>query len=323
MDRRYFLLGTAAAAWALTRRGQAAPDLSARVEDGVLWVRHGERPILAYRHRAVEAPAGLDRLMTRSAYIHPLHAPCGVVLTDDFAASHPHQRGVFFAWTKTTIEELHPDFWNLGSGTARIRSEQVRLHDRSGEPVRFDAEHVWEMRRGDTWEAMLDETWEVTVQRPTFTDPNDAKAAYVFDLTSRQKPRVRMELPQHLYGGMAVRAAAAWVQKNSGAVVLTSEGKDRVGAEASPARWVDMSGPINGKEAGIALLEHPSTPRAPNLLRVHPDVPYYVFSLPKAASFTLEAGKEYVFRYRVVVHNGRGEREMLEGLWKEFAKMEN
>jgi hypothetical protein len=101
--------------------------------------------------------------------------------------------------------------------------------------------------------------------------------------------------------------------------VLTSEGKDRAAADAAPARWVDMSGTVDLKPAGVALLEHPSNRSAPNRVRMHPDMPYYVFALPQAGPFTLEAGKTYALRYRVVAHNGLADADRLNALWKEFA----
>jgi methane monooxygenase PmoA-like len=326
MDRRRFLAGVGMAAMGMIHEGsaEAQPDgVSVRMEQGNLAVSHGSRPVLVYRHKPEPGPPGTGPLFTRGGYIHPVHAPCGVIVTDDFPSDHLHQRGVFFAWTKTTVTldgtELHPDFWNLGSGTGRIRSTQVNRGLPSDGSAVFRTDHVWEARRGEAWEEVMTETWRVVLHRPRFTNSADPKAAYVFDLTSRQRPKVALELPEYRYGGMAVRGARAWMDRNSGWQVLTSEGKDRSSADASRGRWADMSGLVDGKEAGIALLEHPSNPRTPNPLRVPPELPYVVFTPPRGGALTLEAGKEHVFRYRLVAHNGRADREMLEALWKEFS----
>jgi hypothetical protein len=235
------------------------------------------------------------------------------VVTDDFPADHRHQRGAFFAWTKTEVGDLHPDFWNLGSGTGRIRSIATRSTATS-----LMATHLWEMRRGEAWEPALDETWEVTALSPTFDDPKSASAYYVLDLISRQTPRVNIVLPQYRYGGMCIRGAAEWYGKKSPMRVLTSEGKDWTTAEETRARWVDMSGPIGGQSAGVALLEHPSNLRAPNLLRVPPEYPYVIYCPSKGEALTLEAGKTYTFRYRIVTHNGPADAAVLERRWKEF-----
>lgn len=325
MDRRSFIVGAASAVGgaSLITSASARPRLHLKRDAAGLSVLDGPRPVLQYRHAPVEGPAGTDPLLTRSGYIHPVHAPNGAMVTDDFAPDHLHQRGVFFAWTKTVLHspagQLQPDFWNLASGTARIRSASVEGETREAESQRFGAKHVWEARRGDAWEAVLAESWTVEIRSPEFTDPGDPAAAYVFDITSRQTPAVPLELSQYRYGGMAVRGARQWRDAKSGVTFRTSEGNERVAADTSRARWVDMSGTLNDQEAGIALLEHPSNLGAPNPLRVHPDMPYFVFAIPQAGPITLAAGKEHVFRYRVVAHNGRTNPELLDRLWKQFA----
>lgn len=317
MDRRQFLAVAALGAAASARAGR--PGLQAAEHEGALVFTDDGRPLLTYHREPVAAPAGVGPLFTRGAYIHPLHAPCGAVVTDDFPADHLHQRGVFFAWTKTEIGGQHPDFWNLGSGTGRIRSKAARL-TRGKEAVRgFTAEHVWEMHEGEAWKPVLRERWEVTLHSPVFADPQAPGAACVLDLTSRQRPLVEIRLPEYRYGGMAVRGARSWLADRASLRCTTSEGKDLATADASRARWVDLSGPVAGKVAGFALLEHPDTPGAPNMLRVPPDHPYAVFSPPKAGDLKLEAGQEYVFRYRLVAHNGPADREVLEAEWKRFA----
>lgn len=310
MDRREFLIG-AAFLTAAGREGAAAEEVKILKQGGEIGIAAGGRPVLRYYQKPVTGPPGTPPLFARSGYIHPLVAPNGAVVTDDFAADHPHQRGVFFAWTKTAIGDQDPDFWNLGAGKARIVSMEA-AETRRG----FRARHSWEMRSGDAWTPVLDETWEVTCHPPQFDDPLAPNAAFVIDLTSRQKPRVEILLPEYRYGGMAVRGARDWMTDRKRLTVVTSEGKDLATADATRARWVDMSGKVGDREAGIALLEHPANLGAPNTLRVPPDHPYVVFSPPKAGPIKLEAGKEYVFRYRLIAHNGPSDRARLEREWK-------
>lgn len=325
MDRRTFVTGAAVAAAGLGQGSpsEARPRMHIESRDGTLRVLDGTEPVLVYHQTPVSGSAGTGPLFTRGAYIHPLHAPCGAVVTDDFPADHLHQRGLFFAWTKTQIgsgaDEVHPDFWNLGSGTGRIRAVKSEGSTREGETQQFRAEHVWEACRGEKWEPVLDETWEVVVHAPRFADRNAPDAAYLIDLTSRQTPRVALELPAYRYGGISVRGARGWIPPDSGMKVLTSEGKDHATADRTKARWVDVSGPVEGKTCGVALLEHPSNVRAPNPLRVPPEYPYYVFVPEQVEGLTLAAGKLYTFRYRLVVHNGAADPVVLESLWKQFA----
>jgi hypothetical protein len=268
----------------------------------------------------VAPPEGVGTLFERNAYLHPIYAPNGALVTDDFPADHRHQRGVFFAWTKTHLkldgQELSPDFWNLGSGTGRIVGTKVTTQVDGDRPARLNARHDWQARRGDEWVSALDETWQIEAH-PCRGDRMAADAAWHFDLTSRQRPKVDLELPQYVYGGMAVRGAREWLSKETPPTVRTSEGKDRTGADGSRARWIDMHGPIGPRRAGIALFGHPSNLDAPQPVRIHPDVPYYVFTPPKSGPKVLKADKEHIFRYRLVVHNGLST-EALEKLWKAY-----
>lgn len=321
MHRRDFLAGTAGvlgtAAMGRAARAQAA--IRVTVTDRGADLLYGDRTVAHYIHEPVSGPPGTGPLFTRGGYIHPLHAPNGAVLTDDFPADHPHQRGVFFAWTKTRIGDLEPDFWNLGSGTGRIRSLEVEAF-REEWSVGFRATHLWEMRRGDGWEPALDEQWQVLLHPPTFMDREGADSAYVLDLTTRQTPRVDILLPVHRYGGMAVRGSGEWNRKNSPLRVLTSEGKNWSNAENTRARWADQSGPLGNRHAGVALLEHPDNLRAPNLLRVPPEYPYVVYCPSKGEPLTLQAGKTYTFRYRLVTHNGPANPDALNREWERFKR---
>ena len=325
MKRRELLQMALAAGGSATLAGPAAAELGVNGEarNGDLIVRAGIRPLLTYRRTPVPSTVATKPLQTRNAYIHPLHTPNGAVVTDDFPPDHLHQRGVFFAWTKTRISlggrELHPDFWNIGDGTGRIRSMKAALQYGGDGINGFTAEHAWEAKNGEEWEQVLEESWSVDLPaalQPANPDAPDAR--YVFDLTSRQRPRIPIELPVYRYGGMCVRGARSWT--TPGMTVLTSEGKDWPHADSPRARWVDQSGTVDGTRAGVTLMEHPSTPGAPNLLRVPPELPYAVFCPSKGAPLTLEAGKEYVFRYRVVAHNGPAHAATLDELWQEFSK---
>jgi hypothetical protein len=170
------------------------------------------------------------------------------------------------------------------------------------------------MKEGDAWKPALDEQWEVSLPR------RQEAGAFQFDLVSRQKPRVKIHLPEYRYGGMAVRGARQWMTDPASWKVLTSEGKDRKTADATRGRWADQGGPVGSLQAGVTLLEHPTNPGAPTMLRVPPDHPYTVFSLPKGGPFTLEQGKEYVFRYRIVAHDGLVDAATCNRWWDELRR---
>lgn len=316
MDRRQFLTAAAAVTASQAFAADAEPRLKLKATEHGLQALYGEQPVFTYQRDPQPGPSGTKPLFARGAYIHPLYAPNGAVVTDDFPSDHLHQRGVFFAWTKTQIGDLHPDFWNIGDGLGRIRAEDAR--DQRDIPG-FDADHIWEMHEGEKWTPVMREHWRVRLRPPTWKDPQAPDGFFSFDLISRQTPLVDILLPEYRYGGMAIRGARQWLTDRSGLRCVTSEGQDLATADATRARWVDLSGPIGEKTAGFSLLEHPANLGAPNILRVPPDHPYACFSPPKARALKLEARKEYVFRYRILAHNGPARPEALEAEWKRFS----
>ena len=268
--------------------------------DGQHLLTHSGRPVLQYNAVTVAQPEGVDDAHARNAYIHPLWSPRGQVLTDDFPADHYHQRGVFLAWTKTELGDLHPDFWNLGSETGRVVLKELVDRSADAKGARLVVDHEWQARDGEAWAPALLERWTVVVNplRGAHVSP------WVIDLTSEQRcaDERALVLPEYRYGGMSVRGNGEWIPDPKVVRVVTSEGSDRAEANASSARWCFMGGPLDGAFAGVTLMDHPDNPRFPNVLRVHPRVPYFGFMLPASGSYTLEPGRTYTFRYRLLAH---------------------
>jgi hypothetical protein len=80
-----------------------------------------------------------------------------------------------------------------------------------------------------------------------------------------------------------------------------------------PAHWCDYSGPVNGRQVGIAIMDHPGNLRHPTgwhvrnygLMTANPFAESYYKNNPSLdGSYTIPAGGELVFRYRLLVHRG-------------------
>ena len=294
----------------------AHADLAWTDADGQHLLTYCGRPVLQYNAETVAQPAGVDDAHARNAYIHPLWSPHGHVLTDDFPADHYHQRGVFLAWTKTGLGELHPDFWNLGSKTGRVVFRGLVERAADGQGARLVVDHEWQARDGEVWVPALYERWTVFVHplRAAYVSP------WVIDLTSEQQcaGERALVLPEYRYGGMAYRGSGDWIPRAESVRVVTSEGLGRVEANGTRARWCFMGGPVDGDFAGVTLMDHPDDPRFPNVLRVHPKVPYFGYMLPASGSYTLEPGRTYTFRYRLLAHPCAPTADALNCEWERF-----
>jgi hypothetical protein len=123
----------------------------------------------------------------------------------------------------------------------------------------------------------LNETWQVTV----YDVGGASRPVRMFDLVTTQSCATAdpLILPEYHYGGFGFRAAGAWNGPGDAARYLTSEGiTDRIKGNNSRARWCFIGGPLKeGAFAGTATLGHPDNFRAPQPVRLHPNMPYFSF----------------------------------------------
>ena len=66
---------------------------------------------------------------------------------------------------------------------------------------------------------------------------------------------------------------------------LTSAGNTRANGNHTRANWVSIHGLVDGDWCGAAVLCHPDSFRSPQQVRLHPFMPYFVFSPPVDGSF--------------------------------------
>lgn len=291
-----------AASWAVT------------ADEKAVHIGWGDRPVLVYHCAHVEPPAGIDPKNGRSAYIHPLFTPAGRVVTDEFPPDHPHQSGLFLAYTKTEFEGRSPNFWDLVAGTGRVRFG--RLLDTASGPVfaGFRAEHEHVDLTVPNGIVALREEFGVRVWQS-----GGAEGVWLLDLVSTQRTAgdSPLKLPQYHYGGAAIRGAREW--GGDRAVFRTAEGKGRLDGNHTRTNWVDLSGPAGDAVAGIAMLSHPDNFRHPEPVRLHPTMPYLVFTPSFLGDWEIQADFVHIARYRFVIHDGELAPETANRLWQDYA----
>jgi hypothetical protein len=290
-----------------------------------LVVRRGKSPILRYNRGHIEPPAGVDAKYGRSAFIHPAWTPSGAVATDQFPPDHLHQSGIFLAYTKTVFEGREPNFWDLLGGKGRVRFEALKSLVSGPVFAEFLVEHAHVDLTAAEEKPALRETWTVRVWN--IGGPDDG--FWVWDITSsvRCASSSPLKLPQYHYGGMAVRGGRAWTA--NAVQFLTSEGLGRANGNHSRPRWCEMSGPVEAAAAigapspsataGVALLTHPGNFRFPEPLRIHPSMPYMVYTPSHLGDWSIEPGVPRTSRYRWLVHDGRLPSDSIERVWHAFA----
>jgi hypothetical protein len=122
----------------------------------------------------------------------------------------------------------------------------------------------------------------------------------------------------HNYGGMAVRGPYDW-QKQRQSGILTSEGKNRIEGNNTRPDWANMHGSFDGQMCGLTIFCHPSNFRAPQAVRIHPQLTYFVFTPVRLGEFEIKPGDTYISRFRFFVQDGAPNMAKLEAIWNDYA----
>lgn len=301
----------------LSGPGRVRPLPEARDDGKTLELLLRGKQVLRYNYEPVSPPSpDIDPVQTRDAYIHPVWTPGGRIVTDDFHPDHLHQRGIFMAWTKTEFKGRKPDFWNLGDGTGTVRFKEFRKVFQGPVFSGFQAvqEHV-DLSAPGGGEVALTELWDVRLWRLGL-----GKGYFVFDLDSVQQcaTDAPLILPEYLYGGMGFRGARSWTPGEL--AVETSSGKDRKSGDGSREDWCHFQGSVDGHLAGVVAFGDPQNYRAPQPLRIHPEMPYFSFTPVRMGEMRIEPGRPYHSHFRFLVYDGRMTTEAVKGHWLDFTK---
>ncbi len=261
-------------------------------------------------------PNGVEAVYLRGGYIHPLFSPSGLAVTEDYPPSHIHHHGIWSAWTRAQFNTHAIDFWNMGDGLGKVDFKALGQLWQGPVHGGFEAdlEHIDLV--GAEPVTALNEHWRVTAYKT-----HDGPAPYlVFDLESVQQTATAMPvlLEEYIYGGFGIRGPEEWLDTTK-VTFLTSEGFDRLTGDSTNGRWVFLGGTLGGKPAGFAVLGHPDNFRAPQPLRLHPTEPYASLAPPKAGPFSIEPGKDYVTRFRIVSVDGPPDASLFDELWEDYA----
>lgn len=250
-------------------------------------------------------------------YLHPVHGPGGgPILTVDRPTDHPWQHGVFTALH--AVDGL--DFWTEHRTPAAergtIRLERIADLQSDGASASWRAIAGWV---GPAGERHLTETQLVTIRR------GDARR-YAIDLLWTLRADRDVRIGRYDYGGLAVRPVAHPRREH-----LNANGDRGSATSEQRAAWCDVSAPFDGSRGwtaedplagawyGIAVFDHPQNPSYPSPWRV--DGHGLINPSPSlAGDWSIADGEEVSFAYRLIVHAGQADPELLDCLHEEFAE---
>ncbi|MBC8357241.1 MAG: PmoA family protein [Planctomycetes bacterium] len=290
--------------------------------DDLITVTRGDNIVVTYNKVSPPAPSGIDKIYERSGCLHPVVSPQGKVVTEMFPFDHPHQHGIFSAWVKTTYDGQPIDFWNLAGRTGRVLHERVVSKFQEGDAAGFEVDLIHRVVTEPPVD-VLRERWKITVYPTNGT-------YHCFDLETTQaaitdKP---LKLSEYHYGGIVLRGPTRWLTaKDSGARkhpdlvrepsgFLNDLGSDRVKGNHQHAKWVALSGKVDGKPVSIAVLSHEENFRAPQASRLHPSKPYFCFAPCVDGSFQIDRDHPFEGHYRYLVMDTAPDEKWIAEQWE-------
>ena len=289
-------------------------------------LKNGNSEILHYQTSVLYPPAKVDTSYKRSGFIHPLMTPSGNILTRVSPPDHYHHVGIWNPWTRVKIGNHVTDFWNLyeKQGTVRFAGINSTVNGPVYGGFSVRQEHI-DFQGKKPEELAINEVWDV---RAWNVEPLTGLKAYLVDLTTFLSVAGDSTIVFEAYrygGGIGIRANEEWTKDNS--TVLTSEGKTRLDADGTRARWTDLNGAFkNNGNSGIVFFSHPSNREHPEPMRVWPitenkgrgDV-YFEFCPIRHKEWILNPGNVYRLKYRMLVYDGKIDKSIADRIWNDFA----
>lgn len=257
---------------------EVTPDSLELLESG--------KPVFVYNHGMILRD-GVEEKFRRSSYIHPVYAPDGTVLTDDFPIDHLHHRGICWSWPDVRFLEHTYDVWAVEGMHQRFVSWKKR--ETSPDAAVLSMENGWFV--GDR--KAVKELVEITVH-PTVGDKRSFDIDLSFEavdepvqITGREKKG---------YGGLGVRFAP-----RTDTVIRTEAGVEKEDTDMVPHSWAELEATFGQKRAGMRIEDAPDNPGEGPVGWCLRHYGYLGANYPGLVTVTLKPGQPLKLRYRVTV----------------------
>ncbi len=302
-----FVVGLIAFAAGLALGGESGIYTATPDEHGLVLKTPDGRTVFRYM---TKKPAGSKLTANSVCCLYPVKTPSGEDVVEFAPDDHPHHRGVFMTW-HAIDGKVPADFWGWGQFAPTkdrvIQSRSARLAKADARHAVLEAQNAW-VAEGQT---LIEETTTIVVRQEGH--------AYVVDFDFRLLPKMDLTLKQTAFSGFCVKsrkgATAAYFDPQ-GEVKRPDPHHLKPETDWPAADWYDYTFPTDGKQAGVAVIDHPENPKTAwhNLKPIAMLNPCIVTAGPVA----LREGQPLRLRYRMVVHDGPTPVELLKELAKKW-----
>ena len=300
LPRWMFVLTCVAACWSLgSAHAQAQSDqVTFQRKDGGLAVMLGTETF-TFLHTGPE---------WAKPYFSPVLAPGGAIITraigDPEDKDHPHHKGIWLS-----VDEVNEiKFWAEAGKILNVKVEAI-----DGNPAQLKLKNHW----------LGKDELPVLVETTTISIFPSRLVIYDTTLTAAV-PKVTFEDTKEGLFGIRV---ASTMREKVGGIVTNAEGKKGTKeCWGQPSKWVDNTGPVGGKEYGVAIMDHPSNFRPSRyhvrdygLFTVSPfGEGSYQNDKSKSQPVTLESGKSLHLIYGLHVHTGNAVDGKVAAAYEQF-----
>jgi hypothetical protein len=265
----------------------AGPFQFREIAPGGLELSENGKPVYVYNY-AMRLANGAPESKLRSSYLHPVFAPNGVTLTDDFPKDHWHHRGIFWAWPIVRYDGKQYDQWMaLNPQTRFVRCIDTETEAKS---ATLAVENGWFL--GET--KIVKETIRI-VTHPTQAGSRQMDFAITLEAVDQPVEISGAPENQKGYGGFSVRFA-----KREQTVITTDKGREEKDTDMVPHPWAQLAAVYDGKPAALRIDIDAANPGAPNgwCLR---NYGFLGVNFPGRQAFQLTRGWPLSLKYRVTV----------------------
>jgi hypothetical protein len=255
-------------------------------------------------------------------FLFPLVGPTGASYTRAFPMlhqpeddnDHPHQKSWWF--THGNVNGV--DFWSEGSKFGKIRQRDAR--EIAAGPIlgRLRTENDW---LDPTGSKVCDDVRTLTFYR------THSMRLIDYEITIKASDGL-VTFGDTKEGMFGLRVASTMdVDKRNGGKITNAEGLTDAAAWGQASAWVDYVGSVQGKTVGIAVLNGPGSFRFPTTWHVRTyglfaanPFGWHDFGKPELGDYTIPAGEQITFSYRVILHEGDTKSAGLPQLFQAYAK---
>lgn len=263
----------------------ASPFEFREISPASLELRENGKPVFVYNHGMI-LKQGVQEQYRRSSYLHPVYAPGGTIVTDDFPKDHPHHRGICWTWPIVRFEGGTYDVWavqGMHQRFVRWTSRRVSAHH-----AVLGVENGWFVGERKA----VKERVELVVYRATGGRRQfDVKLS--FEAVDSPVEISGREVKG--YGGFGMRFAP-----RSETVLRSDAGIEAKDTDMARHPWAELEGVFNGHRAGARIEDDPGNPGSPVgwCLRHYG---YVAANYPGLEPITLRRAKPLALHYRVTV----------------------